>query len=340
MEYWQLNWQFGSLEVQSLGAMLAPVRFYAAGEAGGQIIEPLAVAPWSGAPGTAELPGILRQLRGEWPCVPFGITEPLSRFPARWQPDDASVDNHGDTDPHGYAANHHWYLVEKAPERLHLAIDYPAESSIARLDRIIEPDAEAAAVDIQLRVQVRRDCRQPIGLHPVLRLPRQPGAATLVPAAWQFGRTYPMQFEPVSRLQPDQQFDRLSRVPAATAQSLDLSRLPLPFDTEEIVQLCGIEGGFELINNEEGYVVGLQWDPRHFPSCLLWISNRGRPDFPWNGRHLGLGVEPVCSVFDLNRSVAANDNNPIARQGVPTVMQFRESENWETRYRLYSRNFL
>ena len=61
----------------------------------------------------------------------------------------------------------------------------------------------------------------------------------------------------------------------------------------------GSTAAVALANEADGYRVRLTWQKEHFPSLLLWISNRGRKMPPWNGRHLALGMEPICSPFGL-----------------------------------------
>jgi hypothetical protein len=95
--------------------------------------------------------------------------------------------------------------------------------------------------------------------------------------------------------------------------------LPFADDREEILQLCGIDGGVALIDESAGVTWHLSWETSELPSCLLWMSNRGRKHAPWNGENLCLGVEPVASAFDLGPSVAAA-RNPIAAGGVRTAI--------------------
>lgn len=73
-----LSWAHGILTVQRLGAMLAPVTFLLAD---GRQASPMHIAPWSSDPEAETLPGILRKLRGEWPCVPFGYSVPAEGWP-------------------------------------------------------------------------------------------------------------------------------------------------------------------------------------------------------------------------------------------------------------------
>ncbi len=75
MDAWTLRWDFGSATVQSLGGMLGGLELRLPD---GRRIRPLAEGDWSAADGPeyAALPPMIRELRGEWPCVPFGKDEP------------------------------------------------------------------------------------------------------------------------------------------------------------------------------------------------------------------------------------------------------------------------
>ena len=174
-DYRSLAWAHGVLAVQRLGAMLAPLTFLVAGRQ----VSPMHVAPWAGEPGTGELPGILRRLRGEWPGVPFGYTIPPDGFTPEW----ASVfaDPLPEEEVHGPSSNREWNWAESGEGSLRLSLDYPASSDIARVERRITPDPDAAAVDLELTVTARRDCRLPIGLHPCFRLPAEAGKARIEP---------------------------------------------------------------------------------------------------------------------------------------------------------------
>ena len=86
---WRLHWRFGSAEVQALGGMLGPVTFRLDGE---RELDVMHVAPWSGMTAADALPGVLKRLRGEWPCVPFGRTDIPADLPPGWRtraPDDS-----------------------------------------------------------------------------------------------------------------------------------------------------------------------------------------------------------------------------------------------------------
>jgi hypothetical protein len=327
--YRGLGWAHGALTVQRLGAMLAPLTFVFKD---GRQVSPMHIAPWAGAPGTEELPGILRRLRGDWSCAPFGYAVHVPDAAPDWK------SFLGEPEPgeelHGHSSNAEWDWEESADGTLALHLVYPRESPIARVERRIEPDPNAPAVDIVFTIHIREACRLPIGLHPTFRLPKIAQAARLEPAPFAEGRTYPGTVEPAAPLFAiDQSFSDLAAVPLRSGGTFDATRLPFVDDSEELVQLNGIEGSCALANRAEGYRVRLIWQKEHFPSLLLWYSNRGRKFSPWNGEQVSIGIEPLCSPFGLGPATARADN-PIARSGTPTARDFSAGEIFTTRYRI------
>jgi hypothetical protein len=155
---------------------------------------------------------------------------------------------------------------------------------------------------------------------------------TTIHAGFDFGRVLPIEAEAaVSRLRPDAEFNDLAKIPSKTG-SMRLDHLPLSFATEEIVQLCGVKGPVRLTNHEEKYQVGVEYDQRLFPSLLLWVSNRGRDEYPWLGRFEGVGIEPICGAFDLGPDVGNWGKNPIASHGVATAFRLRAGQTINTEY--------
>jgi hypothetical protein len=327
-DYRGLGWKHGALTVQRHAAMLAPLTFVLAD---GRQVSPMQIAPWAGLPGASTLPGVLQRLRGEWPCVPFGYAVEDPTAPPEW-----AVLN-GPAEPgeeiHGHGSNHPWTWEETDGQSLALSLDYPAASPVSRVHRTIAPDADAPAVDITLAIEVRDACRLPLGLHPTFRLPAAAQAARIEPGAFTEGRTYPGTVEPSAPLFAiDRSFSSLTAVPRRADGTFDASRVPLPLDAEELLQLNGIEH-VALANEAEGYRVKLSWNREHFPSLLLWFSNRGRKAPPWEGRHLALGMEPICSPFGLGPA-CARAANPMATSGTPTARSFSAGEVFTTHYRI------
>jgi hypothetical protein len=325
---WRLTWDHGSAEVQSLGGMLGPVTLRLGDD---RELEIMHVAPWAGMTDAAALPGIMRRLRGEWPCVPFGRTDLPLDLPAGWNartPDDMWS--------HGYAANHRWQCLAATPHSVHLAIDYPADAAVSRIERTILVDPHAPALDITLTVWARRAARLPAGLHPTFRLPPAPQRVKVLLGAHDGIFSYPAHpAGAVSRLLPDTRSESLSDM-AGVDGPLDLDLLPLSGPTEELLQVRSITaaGGaapFALHYLDYDACAGLWWDTADFPDLMLWVSNGGRIHFPWMSRHLALGAEPVNSLFDLGRVASAPPGHPLAdRLG----LALSPDRPWNTRYRI------
>lgn len=321
-----IAWAHGMASVQALGGMLGPVTFLLPD---GRQVSPLHVAPWFDDPTRKDQPPILQELRGEWPCVPFGTDAPRA-LPEGWSASGETFEGAGT--PHGHSSNAEWVFTETAPDRIALTCDYPETHPIRRLTRTIAADPQAPALDITLTVETRRPCRLPIGLHPTLRLPLD-ARARLEPPGFHHGRTFPLDVEPgQGLLQPGATFTALAAIPKRDGTTISLTHLPLAENTEELVQLCGVTGGFRL-HHPEGWHVTLDWDTQHFPSLLLWISNRGRAYAPWNSRHVALGVEPVNAAFDLGPAVSTAPN-PISAAGIATAQSFHPDQPFTTRYRI------
>jgi hypothetical protein len=157
-----LAWDRGVVSAQLLGGMLGPTLFVLPD---GSQVAPFHLAPWFTEPEARDLGGVMRRMRGEWVCVPFGIES--DRPGTGGWPASAA----GSSEPHGHAANHEWTWDDAGPASLAMHIEYPTGHAVARLERRIAPDPKDAAIDFELLVTVRQDCVLPIGLHPVLRLP-------------------------------------------------------------------------------------------------------------------------------------------------------------------------
>lgn len=324
---WNLEWAHGSAQVHALGGMLAPLRLRTGAA---RMLDVMHVAPWCGTPAGADLPGLMRGLRGEWPCVPFGRADnpPL---PAGWS--SRAPDDRWD---HGYAANHLWRCVDHGPGHVRLQIDYPADSPVASMERTVRCDPDAPALEVELSVSARRPVRLPVGLHPTFRLPCEPGRVELRLGAHEGIFSYPINPGAThTRLQKDTRSDSLAYM-AAEGGPLDLSRLPLAGLQEELLQVRapsadGVAAPFVLHYLDDAACVGLWWDTAALPDLMLWVSNGGRTHSPWDGSHIALGAEPVNSLFDLGRVASAPAGHPLAdRLGVALT----PDEPWRTSYRI------
>jgi len=325
MNDWMLVWNHGKITVQPLGGMV-DVEFHLPS---GKKVSSMYRAPWIGEPPATDQPEMIQRLRGDWFCVPFGAGHPVPGLAPRWK---TKVEPEAGGLVHGYGAHNNWSILRLTPYEISIAIEYPQNHPIRKLERTIRPMPGERAVRFDLSVEPRDNVSLPIGIHPTFRMPPEPGSIRLEPGGFSFGLTYPGDFEPGAyALKPDALFDSIVKVQDRNLNPIDLSRLPLEGDSENLVQLCGVDGRFDLINEKEKYRIRLQWVPEHFPSCAIWISNRGRKYAPWNGRNLAVGIEPVCSAFELG-TVVSKSPNPISESGIQTCISFKAGQVWRTQY--------
>jgi hypothetical protein len=101
---WRLSTPSVEAYVTETGGHLGPVTF----RVGDRTIRPFSVAPWATEKPPGRLPPILRVLRGDFFCLPFGGNETVF---------------HGESHPvHGETANARWRKVEAGPGYLHLRL--------------------------------------------------------------------------------------------------------------------------------------------------------------------------------------------------------------------------
>lgn len=332
---WHLEWTHGAFDIHSAGGMLGGVAF----QCNGRTIRPFYEAPWLGQP-EPQLSGLLGVLRSEFPCVPFGVPCAPNDLPPNWReaaatPVAAGDGAHEAVDDllHGYGAAGAWSLVRQTSHEIEIKIDYPEHAAIAGLTRIVRAVPDRAALEFVLRIVARVPARRPVGLHPNLALPSIAGGLQIEPGQFRFGMVHPGGPERgVSRACAGATFESLESVPLTTGGREAFDRLPFADATEEIVQLCGIDGTVRLTDDETRARYRLTWDADTLPSLLLWISNRGRAYVPWNSRNQCVGVEPVASAFDLGCS-ASLAPNPINTCGVATALTLSPDKPTDIAYR-------
>lgn len=306
----RLTWDGGEATMEPLGGMVAPLRLRLPD---GRWVEPLSIAPWAGEALPPDAPGILRGLRGDFPCVPFGTGDQGPLAP-RW----AGVPHAAEGPPHGAAANGAWQITGDGAH-LKARFDDPSDGPVAALEQEVRGEGPGR-VAFTLIIHPRRDCRLPLALHPIFRLSATPGGTRLDPGAPGPVWTHPTEGgDDPCPLRPDAEAPDLANLPLRTGGVMDYSRLPLPDPTESRLLIPQASGRFTLHHAPERWSVTLDWDRAILPSVMLWVSNRGRTAAPWKGRHLALGVEPCAAAFDLGTAASCGET-PLSRAGVATTV--------------------
>lgn len=318
------EWPGGRVSIQPLGAMIAELILHLED---GRTHQPLHRAPWVDSESHGQS-GLMAGLSGEWPCVPFGA--PADDIPPHWQ---AKQPSWQDAFAHGTCSHVHWD-ISTSEEGISAQVAFPDPHPIESLRRSLRPISGGIAMT--LTITPRRDCALPIGLHPVFSLPQKPGQMSVNISGADTVWSHPADPGPdPTPVAPGQQSSCLSSVATATGGTIDLSRLPLETNSETRLLVPASGGQVHLTNHEDHILTTLHYNAAHFPALMLWISNRGRKDAPWSGRHLALGVEPVRACFDLGVG-ASQSQSPLNDAGIPTVLNLRAGECFATVYAITS----
>lgn len=301
-----------SFEMTKTGGQLGPVKF----RLGRQIIEPLHIAPWCAEPEAAKLIPLLRVLRGDFFCAPFG-DGPAWRGEAH--------------PPHGETANADWSVTSSTPERLEATLQTQVRPG--KITKIIE--ARPGETNLyQSHTFDGYSGRICYGHHAMLDFNRN-GAGVLTTSKLRLAQVLPALFEnPVqggySSLKQGAWFRQLGSVPMADGSKADLSHYPAREGFEDLVMLHHKDAEdfawSAVVFPEKKFVWFALKNPATLASTVLWHSNGGRHYAPWSGRHRGvLGVEDVTAYFHLGLA-ASLAPNPWQEKGVPTFHSFTKGK--------------
>jgi hypothetical protein len=313
----QPSWQIASSTMEACvteqGGHVGPVIY----DRKGRHIQPYSVAPWWNETPPAGLPQMLRVLRGDFFCMPFGandVPHGKEKYP-----------------PHGETANCKWKFEEAGRDEnsvtLHLSLKTKARPG--RVDKTI------TLVDGHNAVYSRHIISgmtgpMSFGHHAMLKFPDQPGCGVLSTSPIQYGLVVPKPTEEptakgYSMLQTNAKFRSLSRVRTITGEYADLTRYPARRGFEDLAQIIAKPrkpfAWVAMTFPTERYVWFALKDPVVLKSTLFWMSNGGRYYAPWSGRHVNvLGIEDFTSYFHYGLAESARPN-PISKAGTPTCAQ-------------------
>ncbi len=312
----QPSWRLAGSSVETFvteqGGHLGPTTF----RLGDRNVRPYAVAPWTEEPAAVHLLPMLRVLRGDFFCLPFGGN--AAPFEDEEHP------------PHGESANDAWTLDELRREgdtvslRLHL-------DTTARKGRVRK---EITLIDEHTAVYQRHSVTgmtgpMSFGHHAMLKFPDAEGSGLIATSPFVLGQTSPVPVENpehggYSLLEPGAAFDDLGAIPTVMGDLTDLSRYPARRGYEDLVLLASdptLPLAWTAVTfPDEGYVWFTLKDPTVLRQTILWISNGGRHYAPWNSRHVNvLGLEEVTSYFHFGLAESAAPN-ALSEQGIPTTV--------------------
>ena len=324
-----LSWSHGSFAVLPTAGMLAWAEFRVDGKA----FRPFARAEWMSSLSDPAIPGHLRELGGEFVGIPFGSSPPPESMSEAWR---KVVGTHQNDTPHGPSADRDWEILSCDGAEVRMRLAYDDASPVRMLERTISGRDGEPVLDFRLDIHARRAGRTSLGLHPVFKLPEAPGSLEFE-AEFAMGFTYPGIVPPGKMVTlPDRTFSALAAVPGPSGP-VDLTHLPPGRSVEDVVLLGGVARPIVLRYRAEGMAVVLDWDRSLVRSTLIWLSDRGATDAPFDGRYRGLGVEPIAAAFDLADAVSVS-NNPLNAMGVATAIAVSPEQPVSIRYAISARS--
>ena len=289
-----------SLGVTETGGQLSDVAFIVEGRQ----VAPMHTAPWTDEALPADTPDMLRILRGDFFCAPFGASDVL-----------------GGT-VHGLSAGGTWRVERSDGSSLDAVLD--GDIMGARLEKHVELRPGHAIV-YQRHTFTGGEGRVPVGHHAML-VARTELLLGFAPFIWAGTPPEAIETPPTGRtlLAYPQEMKNLTRAALAAGGTTDLTRYPTLKDHEELWTLVADAkrpfAWTAATAPDEGWVWFSLKAPRLLPETIVWMSNGGRSYAPWSDRHRRvIGLEDVCSYFHLGHAKSIADN-PISRMGVPTAI--------------------
>lgn len=288
---------------------MAPVEF----QLGERTVSPYSLSPWMPDEVDAALPVLLKNLRGDFLCLPFGPQQ--------------------EGEPHGETANGCWEKVVQADQRLVLEMQ-PADVGGKVTKTITLRDGETA-VYVEHRIEGVTG-EWSYGTHPILDLSHlAEGAGRLSVSPFRWASVYPEVFSSPAdgarqALKAGAAFADLAEVPFAEGGVTDLTHYPSRAATDDLVMMVSesatpAQPFAWSACVMDGYLWFALKNPGDFPATLFWLSNGGRSAEPWKSRHCGrVGIEEVCSYFC--DGVEKSRDDLLRELSIPTTREFHKDQ--------------
>jgi len=291
-----------SLAVTATGGHLSDVAF----DLAGRRLAPMHTAPWFDEPMPPDAPPMLRVLRGDFFCAPFGASDVVP----------------GGGPQHGDAASGEWRLDHTGEGWIEATLAVPVMGARLTKHVAVRPGEN---VVYQRHTFAGGSGRLPVGHHAMLRA-ASPLHLAFAPRIFAATPPEPVETAPAGRsiLAYPQEIADLRAATRADGGTLDLTVYPVEDGHEDLWMLASDpEPAFAWTAATcpaESFVwFGLK-NPRILPETVVWQSNGGRAYPPFSSRHRGvIGLEEVCSWFHLGHA-AATAGNPLADRGIPTAI--------------------
>ncbi len=295
------------------GGQMAPVRFFADSE---NPVEPYYISPWQEESEPVDGPGVLKSLRGDFFCMPFGG-------------DNAHA---GEVHPpHGEVSGENWSFVDGSADRdreSHIELELETKVRPGKVSKRIALRRGHSTIYISHKIE---GFSGPVTLghhaimpgdrtHYLSTPPLITGLTDTAPPPSSSGEYF--------SADPGQFFERLSDVPTIwkDPSTADYSVFPSRDGFVDILQVFpelpeeGKPMWFTAAVPSHGYLWYSLKSPGILPSTVIWQENHGRHGAPWNGRNSCVGIEEVLGFLASGLGVSAVENS-LTKRGLRTSME-------------------
>lgn len=320
---WLIQSESVMCAVTRAGGHMAPVTFFANSDTP---VQPYYISPWQDEAVKIDEP-VLRPLRGDFFCLPFGAN------PA-WKGENHRV--------HGEVAYERWKKSE-----------FSSVDGVTALTLTMEPTTRPGKVAKRIALRDGENVlylqheltgfsgKMSMGHHATLAPPEN-GVLHISTSPLRFGQTSPRAAAFTAEaeyyaLAPNKRFKQLSRVPTVWKDEphTDCSVFPARNGFVDILSLYAKPSSTPAWTCAAAPEAGYLWfalkDPAMLPATTLWMENQGRHGAPWCGRNCCIGLEDVCGYHaeGLKASVQKND---IAAEGIPTCHTLSKRKSTTVNY--------
>lgn len=315
------------LAITEKGGHMAPVFFY---NDSGKPIQPYFINPWY-RESKAPKGNVLEILRGDFFCMPFG-----------------GINKYGNEDhpAQGETASSVW-----------LPVNYRKKGNltqfIAEISTNIRPGKVTKTVNLVDGENVvylnhyleKYEGPMCLGHHAILRIPEGGDGFRISSSPIKFGMV-PEQNGTVYNdgryfsLLPGSMFVDPTKIPTVWIHNPFTNIFKFP-DREGFTDVTGLYSLTEddcifptwttAVSTSAEYLWFSLKDSRILPQLLIWTSNKGNYNFPWNGRTVCLGLEDSCGYFSsgLTQSI---QTNPVNSKGIKTFHSLERDKPLSVNY--------
>lgn len=302
---------------------MAPVTFCSNTD---EPVEPFYINPWAEEPiDMSDQPGVLKSLRGDFFCLPFGGNNSRNgeNHPPHGDVQEGNWNLEKDVSENGDSTAVFSFDMKTRPGRVVKTVTLKDGENNIYINDSIEGFAGPACLGHHAIFHGKSEKHISMG-------PMKAGFTNSNNSnGYGEGEYY--------SLESFKEFKALTKVPTIWKDEpyTDCSVFPARKGFVDILQIFVDETAdfawTAVTVPEEGYMWFALKDPKVLPSTAMWMENYGRHMKPWNGRNCCIGVEDVCSHLADGLSVSAAENE-LTKKGYKTAIMLDGVKPFDVKY--------